>query len=252
MDSDSEVGRGGQQAWDRLLEWYRNFSSLRGLALDGDGALAALADIGGVRRLVDQAEFEAVRTARAQGKSWAEIAVRLGVTRQSAWERWRDVDEAAGAQVEVPLQPDIPEPEYEHPTGHEQTGTLRGILRGRKTPSEQQPPEAASERRRRSTVRVPDVVGLAWDEARKVVDGKGLRAMSADPDGPPLDIAGLPSSVVTDQSPEAGARVPPGSPVRLWLDEGGGGPGVREPRRPAPDPKTARQMRDEATGEAVS
>lgn len=250
MDSDSEAGRDGQQAWDRLLEWYRNFSSLRGLGVDGDSALAALADSGRVRRLVDQAEFEAVRTARAQGRSWAEIAVRLGVTRQSAWERWRDVDEGAGVQPEAPL-PDIPEPEHEHPTGHEQTGTLRGILRGRRTPSEQ-PPEAASERRRRSTVRVPDVVGLALDEARKVVDGKGLRAMSADPDGPPLDIAGLPNSVVTDQSPEAGARVPPGSPVRLWLDDGGGGPGVREPRRPSPDPKSARQMRDEATDEAVS
>ncbi|HEU5429052.1 MAG TPA: PASTA domain-containing protein [Actinocrinis sp.] len=251
MDSDSEAGRDGQQAWDRLLEWYRNFSSLRGLGVDGDSALAALADVGRVRRLVDQAEFEAVRTARAQGKSWAEIAVRLGVTRQSAWERWRDVDDAAGTRLEVPLPPDLPEPEYEHPTGYERTG-FRGILRGRATASEQQPPEAASERRRRSTVRVPDVVGLARDEARKVLDAKDLRAISADPDGPPLDIAGLPGSVVTDQSPESGARVPPGSPVRLWLGDGGPGPGVREPRRPSPDPKTARQMRDEASDEAVS
>ena len=30
----------------------------------------------------------------AHGKSWAEIATHLGVTRQSAWERWRDLDDS--------------------------------------------------------------------------------------------------------------------------------------------------------------
>ena len=61
---------------------------------DGDAALAALTDVGVVHRILDQFELIAVRTARRHGKSWAEIATRLGVTRQSAWERWRDLDNA--------------------------------------------------------------------------------------------------------------------------------------------------------------
>jgi hypothetical protein len=43
------------------------------------------------------AELVAVRTARRHGKSWREIATKLGVTRQSAWERWRDLDDASDA-----------------------------------------------------------------------------------------------------------------------------------------------------------
>jgi hypothetical protein len=47
--------------------------------------------------------------------------------------------------------------------------------------------------------------------------------------------------VVTDQSPESGAKVPRGSSIRLWLYYGdGGSAGVREPRRPRPDPKVGR------------
>jgi hypothetical protein len=42
----------------------------------------------------------------------------------------------------------------------------------------------------------------------------------------------------------------PGSSVRLWIDRQGGS-GVREPRRPKPDPKTGRKMLDEVTDEAV-
>lgn len=38
------------------------------------GPLIALADVGLVRHLLDQAELVAVRTARRHGKSWAEIA----------------------------------------------------------------------------------------------------------------------------------------------------------------------------------
>jgi hypothetical protein len=242
MTGDSGTGHEGREAWERLLEWYRNASSLHGI--DGERALAALADTGLVRRLLDQVEFEAVRTARGQGKSWAEIAVRLGVTRQSAWERWRDVD---GANQD----PDDLASGYEPPSTYQRSATLRGVLRGRGVPREPGPEAEARERRKRSSVRVPDVVGMTRDEARKVLGGKGLGSMAADPDGPPLDMVGLSDSVVTDQSPESGAMVPPGSTVRLWLDHGGGGPGVREPRRPAPDPKTAHQMRDEATGEAV-
>jgi len=53
--------------------------------------MQALGDIRLVRELLDQAEMGAVRAARTEGRSWAEIATVLGVTRQSAWERWRDL-----------------------------------------------------------------------------------------------------------------------------------------------------------------
>ena len=55
-----------------------------------------------------------------------------------------------------------------------------------------------------------------------VLNEAGLVGVGPDPDGPPLAVLGWPSGVVTDQSPEAGARVPPGSPVTLWVERGGG------------------------------
>src|SRR5690242_14137862 len=73
----------GREAWERLARRPQS----------GEEALGALSDIGVVRRLLDQAELEAVRTARRGRKSWAEIATRLGVSRQSAWERWKELDE---------------------------------------------------------------------------------------------------------------------------------------------------------------
>src|SRR5215207_3891347 len=73
----------GREAWERLA----------GRPRSGEEALVALSDIGLVRRLLDQAELEAVRAARRDRKSWAEIATRLGVSRQSAWERWRELDD---------------------------------------------------------------------------------------------------------------------------------------------------------------
>ncbi len=79
---------------------------------------------------------------------------------------------------------------------------------------------------------------------------KHLVAVGPDPDGPPLTALGWPGGVVTDQSPESGAKVPAGSSVTLWIERGGGS-GVREPRRPKPVPKQAREMRDEHTDEAV-
>jgi PASTA domain len=84
-------------AWGRLAPRRRRPS--------GEDALDRLTDIGTVRRLLDQAELEAVRTARGARRSWAEIAIRLGVSRQSAWERWRELDEVdapAGAVEFVP------------------------------------------------------------------------------------------------------------------------------------------------------
>ena len=243
----------GRKAWDRLEGWQRDASQPPGAADGGERALAELSDSGLVRRLLDQVEFEAVRSARRHGKSWAEIAVRLGVTRQSAWERWRDVDEAGGAQPSAPGALRDP--------GRMAAGAaaaaaaaagelVRGVFRHEPDIPPDLSPQAARQRRRRAVVPVPDVIGLSRDGAREVLGASNLVATNADPDLPPLDAPARPDGTVVDQSPEAGALVPPGSAVTLWFGRGGGS-GVREPRRPLPDPKTAHQMRDETSGEAV-
>ncbi|GAB2965711.1 PASTA domain-containing protein [Amycolatopsis acidiphila] len=215
--------REGREAWARLAGW----SGAPPSPAD-DSALIALTDVGVVRRLLDQAEFEAVRAARGQGKSWSEIAIRLGVTRQSAWERWRDVDESPARD----------------PAGDVATDLVRGAIEGA-------PSAVALRRRRRSSVQVPNVIGLSWDDARALLHREDLVPVGPDPDGPPLPTLSGPDGVVVDQSPESGAKVPPGSTVRLWLERGGGS-GVREPRRPRPDPKSGRKMRDEVTDETVN
>lgn len=195
----AEAGR----VWERLRRW---------LAGREDGALDALSDVAALRRLLDEAELAAVRAARAAGRSWAEIATMLGVTRQSAWEKWRDLDEApAGPAADA-----------------------RGAVLSR---------AAAAVARRRGTVAVPNVVGMRWENARSVLRQHELIATGADPDGSP-------DAVITDQTPEAGARVAAGTTIRLWFDRGGG-TGVREPRRPHPEPRAGRAMRDEVTDEAV-
>ena len=204
----------GRRAWERLDGWHRDTPARPGHPDDGDGALAALADVGFVRHLLDQAELVAVRTARRHGKSWAEIATKLGVTRQSAWERWRDLDEAPVAPAEV-LE------------------------------------RTARDLRRRSNVRVPNVLGMSWDDARVALMKVRLFATGPDPDGPPMDVISWPDATVVDQSPESGAKVPAGTAVRLWVNRGGGSAGVREPRRPLPGPQSAREMRYEQSDEAV-
>jgi hypothetical protein len=91
------VGKGrsgwqeGRRAWARLTGWHQD-APAGSHPDDGDEALKALTDIGRVRQLLDQAELVAVKTARTHGKSWAEIATMLGVARQSAWEKWRDLE----------------------------------------------------------------------------------------------------------------------------------------------------------------
>jgi PASTA domain len=62
--------------------------------------------------------------------------------------------------------------------------------------------------------------------------------------------ARLPPAVVTDQSPESGAKVPAGTMVTLWIERGGGS-GVREPRRPIPRPSKGRAMNDDPLDDAV-
>lgn len=205
-------------AWEQARQAWRRLAAASERGGDDDG-LAALSDIGVVRRMLDQAELAAVRAARADGKSWAEIATHLGVTRQSAWERWRDLDDSPGAESTVLAD------------------AASHLVQMR-----------AREQRRASKVKVPNVVGREWIEAREVLGGEGLVAITAQPDTPPDP--GSRGWVVTDQSPESGARVRAGSVVRLWL-RGDGDAGVREPRRPRPTPRSAREMLPEPHDQAI-
>jgi len=198
-------------AWERLRSWRARRST------DGESALEALADIGDLRRGLDQAELAAVRAARRAGRSWTEIATQLGIARQSAWEKWRDLDEAASAAEQA-----------------------LGVAAS---------DEVARERRRRSKVTVPNVVGQTWQEARALLWQFELVALNVDPDAPPIaDEAGW---RVTDQSPESGARVPAGTSVRLWMRREDGGAGVREPRQPLPRSGAGRAMRSEPSEQAA-
>ena len=52
------------------------------------GDVDALADMTGLSAELDQAITQAVTGLRNIGYSWAEIAARLGVTRQAAQQRW--------------------------------------------------------------------------------------------------------------------------------------------------------------------
>ena len=116
---------------------------------DGDSALQALDDLARIRHLLDQAELVAVRTARRHSRSWAEIATKLGVTRQSAWERWRDLDDATPAPADV--------------LGEAAREASVGLVARR-----------ANDLRRRSSVVVPNVVGQTWEQAKLTLGGRGL------------------------------------------------------------------------------
>jgi len=209
----------GFESWKRLRRWHERSPR------DGDAALDALSDIGIMRRLLDQAELAAVRAGRSHAKTWAEIATRLGVTRQSAWERWRDLDdEQAG-----------PRPPAEE--------TLEDITAAAAS-------DVASTQRSALTV-IPDVIGLDWTTARRALSSARLVAVNADPDGPPLPVLETSGYVVIDQKPAAGARRKAGSPVTLWLGRGPGSAGVREPLRPRPSPRSTGGAIDEVSGESV-
>jgi hypothetical protein len=58
-----------------------------------DEVLITLMAIQQVRQSCERTEFMTVKYARKAGLSWTEIAAALGVTRQSAWERWHEIDE---------------------------------------------------------------------------------------------------------------------------------------------------------------
>lgn len=77
----------------RLNGWHNaDPKAVPGHPDDGDAALKALVDVRVIRGLLERAELVAVTTARRHGKSWTEIATMLDITRQSAWERWHEVE----------------------------------------------------------------------------------------------------------------------------------------------------------------
>ncbi|MDQ0800040.1 PASTA domain-containing protein [Arthrobacter sp. SLBN-112] len=230
MDAQRDPWSEGQSVWQRLRSWL---GDSRDAPASDVAALGALSDVRQLRYLLDQAEIAAVRTARRRGSSWAEIAARLGIARQSAWERWRDFDEVIPTGVVLP-------------TSGEQTARAAEAGAAAELAA-----QAARGRRRQSNVTVPNVIGLSLDSARAVLMDSKLVAVGPDPDGLPLEAAGWPSGVVTDQSPESGATVPIGSRVILWLGSGGSA-GDREPRRPSPGPRSLRAMREEPANEATS
>jgi hypothetical protein len=231
MSKDKGLWREGRRAWERLTDWAQAATD-RPATGSGARALTALSDISQLRHLLDQGELTAVREARADRRPWSEIATMLGVSRQSAWERWRDLDET---------DPDALAP------GETPAARLLASV------SAEEAARAAGSRRRRSSVTVPNVVGRTWTQANEELRGRRLVPVGVGPDGSVSDAIGpeWPGSVITDQSPESGAKVPPDSPVRLWFERGSGGEGVREPRRPKPDPLTAREERYETSDEAV-
>lgn len=219
MTRSDDRWRDARRALDGLGRWYAGRDRA-----DAD-PLAALGGIGVVRRLLDEAELEAVRSARRLDRSWAEIATRLGVSRQSAWERWRDLDGAGGSGPAAGTAP-LGEVAAEEPLS---LGELAA-------PDGPEPRRSRSGRRR---VAVPDVVGLTFLDARLRLAGRDLvgilHDLAADPD---------PEAAVTGQIPDPGARVPRGTPVRLWIDRDGDA-GVREPRRPPPATLTGRKAVDD-------
>jgi len=149
-----------------LKGWHQGGpSAVPGRADDGESALDALADVGQIRRLLDQAELVAVRTARRHGKSWAEIATRLGVTRQSAWERWRDLDDTDGVSTQGRASDDVV-PDVTAASVVDRAA--RAVARSDEIE------RAAMERRRRSSMIVPNVVGMSWDDARHALLDAGL------------------------------------------------------------------------------
>jgi hypothetical protein len=54
----------------------------------GQGDIDALADMADLAAEIDTAIGQAVKGLRERGYSWAEIGLRLGITRQAAQQRW--------------------------------------------------------------------------------------------------------------------------------------------------------------------
>ena len=253
----------GRRAWERLESWRERVLADAGAS--PQDALGALTDVGALRRLLDETELEAVRSARGHRRSWAEIATRLGVTRQSAWERWRDLDEnlpPAGDDGPRPSRSLVLAPPDDEPDGpeqpqqrdDEQTERRKRQVIAARAAADAAAAEAVEKRgrRRRSWkhIVVPSVLGRPWEDARDVLTRQGFFsrpvALGDEPGAPLVDVEPAAGMVVSSQAPEAGAFLDAGATVLLWVTEGGGSAGDREPRRPLPDSPPARALRLEA------
>ena len=80
------------------------------------------------------------------------------------------------------------------------------------------------------TVVVPSFHGKQALDAWLIGHDAGLLLQGPDPDSPHP----LMNGVVVAQRPAAGTRVERWAAVTVWVEGGGDGDGVREPRRPLP------------------
>lgn len=70
--------------FEAMMDWYQD---ARGSATEALGHVASL------KRELETVEAITVKNARLDGATWQDIATILGVTRQSAWNKYRNVDE---------------------------------------------------------------------------------------------------------------------------------------------------------------
>lgn len=91
------------------------------------------------------------------------------------------------------------------------------------------------------TVVVPNFHGKQALDAWLAGHAAGVLLQGPDPDSPHPLING----VVVSQRPVAGTRVERWGAVTVWVEGGGDGSGVREPRRPLPERQEAVKYYDE-------
>jgi len=98
---------------------------------------------------------------------------------------------------------------------------------------------------------VPDLRGLVVNAARETGHAVGLVVTSSDLDGPPLGALTWPGRwVVIEQTPRPGTTIRRGDTVTIqFVEDPGGIAGVREPRRPSPNPDVRLFRRDLNDGE---
>jgi beta-lactam-binding protein with PASTA domain len=83
-------------------------------------------------------------------------------------------------------------------------------------------------------IKVPDLVGFGWEEARDMARAAGLNPRAVGPDGQAVNGQG---GVVIDQVPRSGEKADHGDDVALRVAFGGGPAGQREPLDPLPNPR---------------
>lgn len=93
---------------------------------------------------------------------------------------------------------------------------------------------------------VPDLRGLVVSAARETGHEAGLVVTSSDLDGPPLGALTWPGRwVVIEQTPRPGETIRRGDTVIIqFVEDPGRNAGVREPRRPTPNPDVRAFRRD--------